>query len=133
MVTDSLISQHFIHETLSEGIKQIYSVQEEVIRSENLVKTGKLQKVISAHNMDFLGTEGRETVYVRLLPYLRFLDIQYRRRNDRVSKNRRSKLALYNRVVWGVLYHETFPMMINGLTDEVRQRIKSELEQLQTS
>lgn len=128
MVTDSIIRQQFLHDTLKEGIHQIYSVQEQVVQGEHLIRTGRLQTVISSHAMNFESSEGREKVFVRLLPYLRFLDIQYRRRNDRIAKTRRSHLALYNRVVWGVLYHETFPKMREGLTDEVRTRIREELE-----
>lgn len=128
MVTDSIIRQQFLHDTLKEGIDQIYSVQEQVVQSEHLIRTGRLQTVLSSHAMNFESSEGREKVFVRLLPYLRFLDIQYRRRNDRIAKKRRSRLALYNRVVWGVLYHETFPKMRAGLTDEVRTHIREELE-----
>lgn len=128
MVTDDIIRQQFVQDTLKEGIDQIYDVQEQVVQTEHLIDTGRLQIVLSAHAMDFESSEGRERVFVRLLPYLRFLDIQYRRRNDRISKKRRSRLALYNRVVWGVLYHETFPKIQYGLTDEVRTRIRQELE-----
>ena len=128
MVTDDIIRQQFVQDTLKEGIDQIYDVQEQVVQTEHLIDTGRLQTVLSAHVMDFESSEGRERVFVRLLPYLRFLDIQYRRRNDRISKKRRSRLALYNRVVWGVLYHETFPKIQYGLTDEVRTRIRQELE-----
>lgn len=128
MTTDSIIRQQFIHETLKEGIEQIYAVQEQVVQSEHLIRTGRLQSVLSAHAMNFDSSQGTEKVFVRLLPYLRFLDMQYRHRSDRISKKRRSRLALYNRVVWGVLYHETFPKMQYGLTDEVRTRIREDLD-----
>ena len=52
----------------------------------------------------------------------------YRQRNDRIAKFKRRNLALYNRVVWGVLYHETFPQLRYGFTDEVRQTIHNQLE-----
>ena len=50
------------------------------------------------------------------------------RRRDRISKFKRRNLALYNRVVWGVLYHETFPQLRYGFTDEVRKIIHDQLE-----
>ena len=53
----------------------------------------------------------------------------YRQRNDRLAKHRRAHLALYNRVVWGVLYHETFPELAYGFTDEVRARLSKELHE----
>ena len=37
--------------------------------------------------------------------------------------------GIYNRVVWGVLYHETFPEIKYGFTEEVRTNIRKELEQ----
>ena len=73
-------------------------------------------------------TDHSQTIFVRLLPYLRFLDMQYRHRNDRVAKFKRRNLALYNRVVWGVLYHETFPELRYGFNDEVRKEIREQLE-----
>jgi hypothetical protein len=54
--------------------------------------------------------------------------MQYRHRNDRIAKFKRRNLALYNRVVWGVLYHETFPELRDGFTDEVRRQIRQEIE-----
>ena len=66
---------------------------------------------------------------MRIFPYLRFLDINYRRGSDRISRHIRSNLALYNRVVWGVLYHETFPEIKYGYTQEIRSSIRQELEQ----
>ena len=63
-----------------------------------------------------------------LLVNLRFLDMAYRQRNDRIAKFKRRNLALYNRVVWGVLYHETFPQLRYGFTDEVRKAIRTQLQ-----
>ena len=55
-------------------------------------------------------------------------DLMGCQRNDRISKFKRRNLALYNRVVWGVLYHETFPKLSYGFNDEVRNSIRQELE-----
>ena len=67
---------------------------------------------------------------IRNKPIIRFLDIYYRRgADDRISRHIRRNLALYNRVVWGVLYHETFPEIKYGFTEEVRTNIRKELEQ----
>ncbi|MCS2886729.1 hypothetical protein NXV14_02860 [Bacteroides fragilis] len=38
-------------------------------------------------------------------------------------------LVLYNRAIWGVLYHETFPQIRYGFNDEIRNSIRQELEQ----
>ena len=119
MVTDSLVKKKFVHETLQEGILKIYSTQENVVRNHYKRRTGRLLTTLSAHSFD---------IFVRILPYLRFLDMQYRQRNDRISKFKRRNLALYNRVVWGVLYHETFPKLRYGFNDEVRNSIRQKLE-----
>ena len=61
-------------------------------------------------------------------PYLRFIDMMYRGRKDRASKYKRSKIAVYNRIIWGILYRRTFPAIRFGFTDEVREGIKKNLE-----
>lgn len=128
MVTDEMIKKQFVHQTLKEGIMRIYNTQEEVVRNNLQERTGKLMTVISAHQFESEETQTSQKVFVRILPYLRFLDMQYRTRNDRIAKTKRSNLALYNRVVWGVLYRETFPELRSGFTNEVRQGIRKMLE-----
>src|SRR5574343_426265 len=120
MITDSLIKKKFVHATLKAGINKIYTTQENVVRSNFHSHTGRLLTSLSAHSYDSEISEESSIIYLRLLPYLRFLDMQYRTRKDKIAKVKRRKLALYNRVVWGVLYHETFPTIRYGLTDEVR-------------
>ena len=129
MVTDSLIRKKFVHDTLREGILQIYSTQENVVRTNFQRRTGRLMTRLSARSFDLHLSEHSQTIFVRILPYLRFLDMQYRRRNDRIAKFKRRNLALYNRVVWGVLFHETFPDLRAGFNDEVRQHIRQQLQQ----
>lgn len=129
MVTDSLIRKKFVHDTLREGILQIYSTQENVVRTNFQRRTGRLMTRLSARSFDSHLSEHSQTIFVRILPYLRFLDMQYRRRNDRIAKFKRRNLALYNRVVWGVLFHETFPDLRAGFNDEVRQHIRQQLQQ----
>lgn len=123
-----MIKKQFVHQTLKEGIMRIYNTQEEVVRNNLQERTGKLMTVISAHQFESEETQTSQKVFVRILPYLRFLDMQYRTRNDRIAKTKRSNLALYNRVVWGVLYRETFPELRSGFTNEVRQGIRKMLE-----
>ena len=123
-----MIKKQFVHQTLKEGIMRIYNTQEEVVRNNLQERTGRLMTVISAHQFESEETQTSQKVFVRILPYLRFLDMQYRTRNDRIAKTKRSNLALYNRVVWGVLYNETFPELRSGFTNEVRQGIRKMLE-----
>ena len=39
----------------------------------------------------------------------------------------RRNLALYNRVIWGVLYNETLPDICYGYTQDIRNAIKKDL------
>lgn len=130
MITDSLIKKKFVHDTLKAGINKIYTTQENVVRSNFHSHTGRLLTSLSAHSYDSEISDESSIIYLRLFPYLRFLDMQYRTRKDKIAKVKRRKLALYNRVVWGVLYHETFPTIRYGLTDEVRESINQELKRI---
>lgn len=130
MVTDSLVRDKFISETLSQGVKKIHAIQEQVVRDNYQLRTGRLVSTLSAHNFISSSQGYSHTVFVRILPYLRFLDMAYRVRKDRIAKHRRANLALYNRVVWGVLYHETFPELSYGFTDEVRKQVGKELKEI---
>nr|DAP40420.1 MAG TPA: hypothetical protein [Caudoviricetes sp.] len=129
MITDTLVRDKFIHDTLSQGISKIYATQQQVLRSGYNERTGRLRSSLSAHNFTSTSQGYSRTFFIRTLPYLRFLDMAYRQRNDRLAKHRRAHLALYNRVVWGVLYHETFPELAYGFTDEVRARLSKELHE----
>ena len=130
MVTDSLVRKKFVHDTLQKGIAKIHATQEQVVRANYQLRTGRLVSTLSAHNFTSTSQGYSQTFFVRILPYLRFLDMAYRLRNDRVAKHRRANLALYNRVVWGVLYHETFPELSYGFTDEVRRQVGAELKNM---
>lgn len=130
MITEQLIRDRFISETIQRGIHKIYSTQQQVIRANYQLRTGKLLTSLSAHKFSSISQDYKQTFFVSILPYLRFLDIAYRSRNDRIAKHRRANIALYNRVVWGVLYHETFPQLSYGFTDEVRQQIGNELKEI---
>jgi hypothetical protein len=130
MITDGLIRKKFVSETLKEGINKIYSTQQQVFQSNFNSRTGRMKTFLSSHSYESQLTGESVKIFVRILPYLRFLDMSYRERNDRIAKSKRRSIAIYNRVVWGVLYHETFPELQYGFTDEVRKSIRQELESI---
>ena len=130
MITDTLVRDKFVHDTLAKGIDKIHTTQEQVLRSAYHERTGRLRTSLSAHRFISTSQGYARTFYILILPYLRFLDMAYRYRNDRLAKHRRAHLALYNRVVWGVLYHETFPELAYGFTDEVRTQLGNELREI---
>ncbi|NCA79587.1 MAG: hypothetical protein EOM76_05290 [Sphingobacteriia bacterium] len=128
MVTDQLIQKRFITDTMTAGISKIYEIQESVVNSCLNKRSGDLSGFLSRKPFTSTAFGSDYTYYMRIFPYLRFLDINYRKSPDRISKHIRSKLALYNRSVWGVLYHETFPDLRYGLSEDIRRGIKEQLE-----
>lgn len=129
MITDQLIRNKFIADVMSQGINKIYETQENVVRTYLNTRSGDLVAHLQRRPFTSQGTDNNQVYYMRIFPYLRFLDINYRRGSDRISRHISSNLALYNRVVWGVLYHETFPEIKYGYTQEIRSSIRQELEQ----
>lgn len=129
MITDQLVQTRFIHDVMSQGINKIYETQENVVRTYLNTRSGNLLAHLARRPFTSQSSDSKQVYYIRIFPYLRFLDINYRRGKDRISRHIRSNMAIYNRVVWGVLYHETFPEIQYGFTQEVRGSIRRELEQ----
>ena len=129
MITEQLIRNKFIADVMSQGINKIYETQENVVRTYLNTRSGDLVAHLQRRPFTSQNSDNKQVYYMRIFPYLRFLDINYRRGSDRISRHIRSNLALYNRVVWGVLYHETFPEIKYGYTQEIRSSIRQELEQ----
>lgn len=128
MITDQLIRQRFIHDVISQGINQIYETQENVVRTYLNTRSGNLLAHLQKRPFNSTVSDTKQVYFMRIFPYLRFLDINYRRGSDRISRHIRSNLAIYNRVVWGVLYHETFPEIQYGFTQDIKKSIGKELE-----
>ena len=129
MISEDLVKQRFVHDTISQGINLIYETQERVVRTYLNTRSGNLLSYIQRRPFTSQVMEGKQVYYMRILSYLRYLDIHYRKGEDRISRHIRSNLALYNRTVWGVLYRETFPDIRYGYNEEIRASIRKELEQ----
>ncbi|MCE9240203.1 hypothetical protein K0G90_23725 [Bacteroides thetaiotaomicron] len=129
MISEDLVKQRFVHDTISQGINLIYETQERVVRTYLNTRSGNLLSYIQRRPFTSQVMEGKQVYYMRILSYLRYLDIHYRKGEDRISRHIRSNLALYNRTVWGVLYRETFPEIRYGYNEEIRASIRKELEQ----
>lgn len=129
MITDDLIKKRFVHDTISQGINLIYETQERVVRTYLHTRSGNLLAHLQRRAFTSQESGAKVQYFIRIFPYLRFLDIAYRKDSDRISRHVRKNLALYNRAIWGVLYHETFPELRYGFNDEIRDSIRKELEQ----
>jgi len=120
MVTTELINRTYIERIIARDDIVIRKTQSDVVSTYLTNGTGRLNLYIknSQHHI-----EGTHFVFP-ILNYLRFLDIK---KSSRRMMAERSHLAIYNRVVWGVLYHETLPSLRYGLTQDIRNGIKNEL------
>ena len=125
MVTDELIKKEFIHTIVSRDINRIYDTQEEVVRDNLQVQSGTLLNFLSLHQIYMTGEGLKPVYYMRVFSYLRFLDIRYRKQEMFL----RRRLALYNRVIWGILYNETLQDIRYALTDNIRELMRDDLEQ----
>lgn len=118
MITEDIIKQTFIKSIVNRDRAVIYKTQAEVVRAY-FYDTGKLyNSLTTSRPMDL----DCRIFWFKILPYLRFLDIRYRE-DMRVRRN----LALYNRVIWGVLYNETLPDIRYGYTQDIRNAIRKDL------
>ena len=128
MLTESLIRKKFVADTMAEGIDTIFARQQQV--AQMLAShSGRLRQWARDRHTTVRVTETSRSISVPLMPYVRFLDMQYRTRRDRIGKHKRQQLALYNRTVWGILYRQVFPQLRYGFTDEIRQQLREELEE----
>ena len=132
MVTDQFVKDEFISDILHRDIGIIYQTQEEVANRYFKERTGTLRKFLSRRAFSIQNSNGLFSVYIGVLSYLRFLDMQYRLPSAGLSskraKKQRAKYAIYNRVIWGVLYNETFPDIQAGFTNEVREAWRKQME-----
>lgn len=132
MVTDQFVKDEFISDILRRDIGIIYQTQEEVANRYFKERTGTLHEFLSRRAFTPKESNGKFSVYINVLSYIRFLDMQYRLNyagmSSKRAKKQRAKYAIYNRVVWGVLYNETFPDIQAGFTDEVREAWRKKME-----
>lgn len=127
MVTEELIRKQFIHQILKRDAAYIYETQARVIRQNFSNERAKELAAFLASRPFHISGEGlRPTYYFSIFPYLRFLDIKY----SREQVGLRQRVALYNRVVWGRLYHETINDLRYGLTQDMKNSITAKLREM---
>lgn len=129
MITDEMIKTEFISQIVTRDINIIYETQNQVVKEMFPNGSGHLAQYLARKPFDMTGSGLERTFFMKIFSYLRFLDIQYRKDQMRT----RSKLSLYNRVIWGVLYNETMPDIRYGFTSEIRKKIISDLQKADPS
>lgn len=127
MISDGALKTHYVREILERDAKFINETQGKVI-SENLRRvSGRLLRSIYRKDFQIQADDNRMMLQFNFLRYLRFLDIKNTMDKFK-SKDLRSKLALYNRVIYGRLYNETRSDIKYGFTEQIKERIRLELE-----
>ena len=127
MVTDELIRKQYIRQIIRRDAAFIYDTQAEVLRRNfSNERTRELASFLSKRPYQIVGDGLRLTYYFSIFPYLRFLDIKYSRQQEGL----RARLALYNRVIWGRLYHETINDLRYGFTQDMKKQIREWLEKM---
>lgn len=119
MISDR-IKQNFVSSILEKEAKAIRQEQLQVVNDYNLFESGELQKSLQGH-FSVTNLENGTKLSMSYLAYARFLDIKSIRR-------KMSSYHLYNRIVFGHLYHPILNGLRYGFTREVAQSIKQELE-----
>ena len=79
MISEDLVKQRFVHDTISQGINLIYETQERVVRTYLNTRSGNLLSYIQRRPFTSQVMEGKQVYYMRILSYLRYLDIHYRK------------------------------------------------------
>lgn len=127
MITEEIIRKQFVHQILRRDAAFIYETQARVLREYFTNRRAmNLASFLSSRPFSISGEGLKPTYYFNLLSYLRFLDIKY----NRESMGLRSRLALYNRVIWGRLYHETVNDLRYGLTQDIKDSIAAKLREI---
>lgn len=116
------IRDSFFRRTLERDFKTIMQRQL-AIANERIYSNGNKRQ--SGRLRDFLASGvariGTDPINIRIdYPiYIRFLDM-------RKNGNHR----IYNRQLWGMIYRETLPELKYGLTEELRSKIREQLDNL---
>ena len=120
MITEDAIKKTFIHQILRRDAAFIYDTQARVLW-ENFTseRVANMAKFLAGHPYNVSGSGLNIWYSFNVFTYLRLLDIRF----SRQDMGTRRRLALYNRVIWGRLYHETIGNLRYGLTDDIKKNI----------
>ena len=127
MVTEEMIKKEFIHRKVSRDIRRIYATQqEEISKVLHGEKEDAIVSFLSSQSGRIVTSGGMQPVfYMSTLVGIRFLDSYY----SRNGKGSFKKLKIYNRAVWGILYKETLPTLKYGLSENIKQSIREDLNE----
>ena len=123
------VKTEFMGNVLTDTPKLIREMQTETAEQWGLFnegnhKSGELKRSLQGH-FSVANQDGAAKLSMRVLAYSRFLDIPDKRRTLSIAK--REGYHLYNRIVFGILYNNTWQKLSYGFTEEVRERMYNRL------
>lgn len=128
MISEEIIRETYIRKIITLDADRIYTTQIKVVDYNfQSPRADNLKNFLSTKPYSSQEAPGKMVYHFRVLTYLRFLDILSSGRSKSTMPTRRN-LELYNRVIWGVLYRETLPDLRYGLTQDIKNSIKSQLQ-----
>jgi hypothetical protein len=125
MITDSLIKQEFIHNILQRDARLIADTQVDRLRRHRTQRARQIALQLAGQPFRISGTGLHATLTFNIMTSLRFMDISISRD---IRAGASKALALYNRVVWGILYHDTLGDLKFGLTEDLRRQIHAQIQ-----
>ena len=125
MITDSLIKQEFIHNILQRDARLIADTQVDRLRRHRTQRARQIALQLAGQPFRISGTGLHATLTFNIMTSLRFMDISISRD---IRAGASKALALYNRVVWGILYHDPLGDLKFGLTEDLRRQIHAQIQ-----
>lgn len=116
------VKNEFFKETLSEGISKIYETQRKIASEKiygRILRKSKgtlLREALSGENAGIKLTSKGVSATLSYPIYLRFIDMRHL-----------GNLKIYNKILWGVLYKETFNKMRYNFREWLDKNIKEDL------
>jgi len=128
MVSEGVLKSLFVEKILVRDAQNIRARQFRIVRENFTNKSGRLLQNTSENNFSLLIGDNMAKLMLPMILYLRFIDRNLskdRYRNPSLSK----KLSLYNRIIWGRFYNETYNDLKGGLTDTIRAELTEKLQE----
>jgi hypothetical protein len=123
MISEKIIKDKFIVDTVKRNLNELQSVQLKILagadeRIRRKFDIPAIEQSIRSNVFSFNGSNGNFIISQRIPKQLRFLDMK-----------KFGNLRIYNKKVWGYIYGEIAGELMYGLSEEIRKGIRKELEQ----
>ena len=123
MISESIIKDKFIIQTLQRNFNEMRGVQLQILNNANDRIRKKfdipvIEEKVRSRIPSITGSAGRVMLSMRITKQLRFLDMK-----------KFGDMKIYNKQVWGYLYNDILPELKYGLSEDIKTGIRSELEQ----